>query len=340
MDHHLGRPDVTVPALPEGDLAAAGLNAVESAAYELVVAEPGATAAELDRSWIRREPLRDALEALTAAGLVRATESDPPTYTAVDPEVALDAPIRAYEARLRAARKHLHGLAAVHRAHSDLTDSTAVLEVVSGREAVLERLVRLRRTAETEILCLDKPPYLDGSGTTSGGVELLRRGVRSRTIYERSSLEQPGALRGLEQLITAGQQARVLPTLPVKLYLADGRYGLLIRRPLDERESAVLLRPCALLDALVHLFEGLWRSALPLRPSPAAPPSPRRTVEHRRLVALLLSGLTDEAIARQLGVGYRTAQRHIAALMASLGARTRFQAGVQAARREQQEQQP
>ncbi|SIQ16272.1 helix-turn-helix transcriptional regulator [Micromonospora avicenniae] len=327
-----------MPTHPEGDLDAAGLTAVESAAYELVVAQPGATAVDLDRSWIRSEPLRDALGALVAAGLVVAGDDDPTTYTAVDPEVALDAPIRAYERRLQAAREHLHRLAAVHRADRSLTDSTAVLEVVSGREAVLERLHRLRRTAETEILCLDKPPYLDGAGTTSGGIELLRRGVRSRTIYERSSLEQPGALHGLEQLVAAGQQARVLPTLPLKLYLADGRYGLLIRRPDDDGGSAVLLRPCALLDALGHLFEGLWRSALPLQPAAVAPPSHRPPVEHRRLIALLLSGLTDEAIARQLGVGYRTAQRHIATLMASLGARTRFQAGVQAARREEREE--
>jgi DNA-binding NarL/FixJ family response regulator len=55
--------------------------------------------------------------------------------------------------------------------------------------------------------------------------------------------------------------------------------------------------------------------------------------QRQRLIALLLSGLTDQAVARQLGIGYRTAQRRIAALMAELGASTRFQAGVQAALR-------
>ncbi|MFF4189615.1 IS5 family transposase [Nonomuraea sp. NPDC001831] len=54
--------------------------------------------------------------------------------------------------------------------------------------------------------------------------------------------------------------------------------------------------------------------------------------DDKRLIALLLTGLTDEAIARQLGIGYRTAQRRIDELMARLGAHTRFQAGVQAAR--------
>ncbi|MGK5742998.1 helix-turn-helix domain-containing protein [Micromonospora sp. URMC 103] len=322
---------------PDGNLGAAGLDAVESAAYELVVAQPGTTEAGLGRSWLRSDSLGDALRTLTAAGLVHIGDGEPPTYTAVDPNVALDAPLRAYAERLAAARDHLHRLAGIHRAHATLTDPNAVLEVVSGRTAVLKRFACLQRAARTEIRCLDKPPYLDVSSTTSLGVEPLRRGARARTIYERSSLEQPGALRGLEQLVAAGQQARVLPTLPIKLYLADDRYGMVVRHTAGADVSAVLLGTSALLDGMGHLFEGLWRSALPLRPAAAAAPAAnhRPVVEHRRLVALLLSGLTDEAIARQLGVGYRTVQRHIAALMATLGARTRFQAGVQAARREQ-----
>ncbi|MEH1098170.1 hypothetical protein [Micromonospora sp. CPCC 205561] len=41
--------------------------------------------------------------------------------------------------------------------------------------------------------------------------------------------------------------------------------------------------------------------------------------------------MTDEAIARQIGVGYRTVQRRTATLMSDLGASTRFLAAVQAA---------
>jgi DNA-binding NarL/FixJ family response regulator len=48
------------------------------------------------------------------------------------------------------------------------------------------------------------------------------------------------------------------------------------------------------------------------------------------LLGLLVAGLKDETIARQLGVSLRTVQRRIAALMHELGARTRFQAGVAA----------
>jgi DNA-binding CsgD family transcriptional regulator len=141
----------------------------------------------------------------------------------------------------------------------------------------------------------------------------------------------------VEQLIAAGQQARVLPTtLPMSLYIVDGRHAFLpLQRESASVESAIVVHSSALLDALTKLFEGLWQRALPLElPATREAPAPQRRraqIDEHRLVALLLSGLTDDAIARQLGVGYRTVQRHIATLMTKLGAHTRFQAGLQAA---------
>ena len=46
-----------------------------------------------------------------------------------------------------------------------------------------------------------------------------------------------------------------------------------------------------------------------------------------------MAGLKDEAAARQLGVSLRTVHRRTSVLMAELDARTRFQAGLLAARR-------
>jgi DNA-binding NarL/FixJ family response regulator len=79
------------------------------------------------------------------------------------------------------------------------------------------------------------------------------------------------------------------------------------------------------LDALTALFESLWHRALPLHSLPTGRTDPQR------LITLLLSGLTDEAIAHQLNVSHRTIQRRVASLMSSLSAHTRFQAGIQAA---------
>jgi predicted amidohydrolase len=54
----------------------------------------------------------------------------------------------------------------------------------------------------------------------------------------------------------------------------------------------------------------------------------------RSLLALLLAGLTDQAIAGQLGIGLRSVQRRVHDLMAQTGAQTRIQLGWHAARKD------
>lgn len=77
-----------------------------------------------------------------------------------------------------------------------------------------------------------------------------------------------------------------------------------------------------------------WQIAVPLpnaldtAADTGAPP----TAETRRLLTCLSAGLTDESIARELGVSERTVGRRITRLQELLGARTRFQLGVQASR--------
>ncbi|MEV4409509.1 LuxR C-terminal-related transcriptional regulator [Actinoplanes sp. NPDC049598] len=52
----------------------------------------------------------------------------------------------------------------------------------------------------------------------------------------------------------------------------------------------------------------------------------------RHLLALLAAGLTDESAAARLDVSVRTVRRTMASIMLRLGARSRFQAGMIAAR--------
>ncbi|MER6980526.1 transcriptional regulator TrmB, partial [Streptomyces carpinensis] len=68
---------------------------------------------------------------------------------------------------------------------------------------------------------------------------------------------------------------------------------------------------------------------VPANPGPAA----HVDTERRALLTMLSSGLTDAAIARTQGWSPRTTQRRIHGLMTELGASTRFQAAVMAARR-------
>jgi DNA-binding CsgD family transcriptional regulator len=316
-----------------GALAAAGFSPDELAAYELIITRPASTLPELAKAWDRRAPLAAIVADLQARGFVIHDDGAERRYSAVDPDIALDTPLTDYAGQLRRARERVAELAQRYQARSTAGDGATLIEVVTGQRAVQQRITQLQFSARHEVCCLDKPPYLDAPGTAGGERELLGSGVACRTIYERASVEAPGGLHEVEQLLVAGQQARVLPTVPMKLYLVDRRHAVLpLQREPTSVESAVVVHAPALLAALSTLFEGLWERALPMRvPAQPGTGGRRSTVDEHRLVTLLLSGLTDEAIARQLALGYRTVQRHIAALMTRLGAHTRFQAGVRAA---------
>jgi len=310
-----------------------GLGDAERAAYELLVNRPAATLEELGAMWTRPEPLPDVLAALEERAVICTTAGPPPRYGPVAPDVAFASALTEFEERLERARRHIGILDAAFQANPAEHNAATVVEVVTGHRAIRQRLRQLQRGARTQVGCLAKPPYFDNDGTTDAALELLDRGVACRTVYARSAIEHPGALATVERLSRAGQESRVLPDLPLNVYLVDDRHAVLpLRRgPANSEtgaEAAVVVHPSALLDALVKLFEGMWLRALPLHP----PIEEQRTgVDQQRLITLLLSGLTDEAIARQLGLSHRTVQRRVATFMAEVGAHTRFQAGVKAA---------
>ena len=308
------------------DLLAAGVDPFDESVYRLAltrnVVGPPEIAGELRCT---RERAARSLDRLQEHGLVVRLAGRQRRYTAVDPLVAVEALVRARTNALnqiRAAVTDLSRLFVTAQA-----DGAEQIEVVHGSEAMSGWFVRLQQEAHEEVVGLDRPPYAQGPGNTAETLALAR-GVRYRGVYAPDALEAAG-LAEIQNLIRHGEQARVLPGLRVKLAVADRRLALL---PLSFDMGdlrAVVVRPSALLDALVDFFELCWRQAVPLYGDSAG----ELGDEDRSLVALLAAGLKDDAIARRLGWSPRTMRRRMSALQDRFGTTSRFQAGVIAARR-------
>lgn len=346
VENHAARPAASPPRR-EPDrrraLAVAGLNAAEEAAYELLVEKRTATVAQLAAVWTRPEPLGTTMATLEAKGLVSRSAVRGDEYTAAAPNIALEDMLLSLEQQLHESSSHVSKLAAVYAARAQGRPTTELVEVITGPRAVRQRLTQIQRSAGVDVSCLNKPPFFNQLDTVATALQNLARDVRYRTIYQRSSMDLPGSFQEIERLIAADGQVRVVATLPMALYIVDRRLALLpLQREDAAATAAIIVHPCGLLDALSELFDTLWQRALPLALSRSdkgtAAPSRDITVDDERLVALLLSGLTDQAIARQLGIGHRTVQRRAATLMEHVGARTRFQAGVQTALRRLREE--
>jgi DNA-binding NarL/FixJ family response regulator len=136
--------------------------------------------------------------------------------------------------------------------------------------------------------------------------------------------------------IRAGEKARVRPELPLKLVISDNQVAIIpFSLATGGQSAAYLIRKSPMLVALESLFEAEWDRALVLSDAGRQTGDDRTQPDEdtRCLLELLAAGLTDAAIARSQGWSERTTQRRIHRLMQELGAATRFQASLTAARR-------
>jgi DNA-binding CsgD family transcriptional regulator len=204
------------------------------------------------------------------------------------------------------------------------------VEIVVGETAVTRRIDVSLRSARTECRVLDRPPYREVV-TAVPDVErdLLSRGVRVRTVYDQSAVEAVG-LHHLREAGTLGERSRLVGRLRIRLFLVDDRLALLpLKAGVHPHDGMLLVHPSALLDALSEMFELVWERAVPLElESGADTDGGAGDADESALLGLLAAGLTDGAIARQLGLSIRTVERRISKIMTRLQARTRFQAGI------------
>jgi hypothetical protein len=158
-----------------------------------------------------------------------------------------------------------------------------------------------------------------------------------RVIFETSSLGEPDALDAVQAGLRPNDEVRVHTKLPAKMLIVDRSLALV---PLTQRDTTpvgVLVHESVMLDSLVALFDYVWAASARLHVDNVNSPPPDSdsplSAEDRRLLSLLLSGLTDEAIATHFRVSVRTIQRKVHGLMEAASVRTRMQLAWEAARR-------
>ena len=316
------------------------LDAREEQAYRLLVGLSAATATELaEVAELTQHEADEVLQRLQAKGLVAVQQADEPVFRALPPDVALGTTLLRRQESLEAARKTVAALSEEFRASASRRDAHHLVEVIVGAAALRERLRDLQESAREEILwfCRANPLAMQGADNTEE-YGALSRGVRYRAIYERALLETPGELDTIAEGVGWGEEARTLPTLPVRLAIVDRSTAIcpLVRddeMSIGEPTAAVISRG-QLLDALLALFESHWEQATPVRLRPDDTQVTEGLDDSERfLLSLLVAGVPDKSIASQLGISRRTVQRRLDRMMALAGVDTRTGLAFQAAKR-------
>ena len=318
-----------------------GLEPDDERVYRALLGQPDCTAALLaDLLDAPQAPVDSALGHLVEWGLAIRSADD--RFTAAPPAMALGALIGQRRDGLRRAEQALVTFAEEHRAAMTGSSISDLIEVVTGVDAIRHRFLQVQQAARTQVRSFITAPFVAVRPDENSAEPMaIGRGVHFRAVLDRAVLAEPGIIADAVESLRNGVQLRVADQLPMKLVLADADLGLvpLAVTPAGE-PGAVLLHRSGLLDALDALFETVWRTAHPLelpgvggQSEPAVELAAEGPTDlDRKILALLLAGLTDPTAAAQLGLSPRTLHRRLRHLMDLAGVRTRMQLGGHAVR--------
>ncbi|MGW8764873.1 LuxR C-terminal-related transcriptional regulator [Streptomyces sp. NPDC055815] len=310
-------------------------------------AHPADLAAELDLPLARVE---SAVSALGDMGLLRRTPER--AVLPVAPDEAVQRTLGPLEREMRARRQHMERTREQLMAFMPLYESHLLrlthlrqaeyVELLTDLRAVREAITELGRTCEREVMTAQpgggrRAEVLEEA--VARDEELLRRGVRMRVLYQHTARFSSGTCAYVERVGRLGAQVRTLDDEFMRMLVFD-RSTAVIPVP-DDPHAAVLIREPHVVAFMVGAYERLWLEALPFETE-----WDRQTIMDisdelkQTIVRLLTEGLTDAAIARRLGLSVRSCRRHVADVMAALGAESRFQAGYLLAQQDREQPGP
>jgi DNA-binding CsgD family transcriptional regulator len=326
-----------------GDLAAqdvqlyrAVLRSPDTPLPELVDGLPD-DAGEVDKSVAR----------LSHMGLLRMDDSE--TLTAVSPMVAEATVLGAEDLEIAARRASLEQRRdTIRRLVPEYNDvlsevvadgNVEIVDAADSSASITTTLLHYAEQCEHELLSVAPGRLPDDHDMTLNRYP-PDRGLRTRALYQHSALRDRATRAHLDALADSGARIRIAASVPGRSLVVDRSVALL---PLPGEAGAdaggqehglVVVRARSVISWVVATFEQLWAEATPLEDIVDRPADTGMELDGTRvaILRLMAEGEKDETISRRLSISVRTCRRHIADYMALVGATSRFQAGVIAAR--------
>jgi sugar-specific transcriptional regulator TrmB len=202
-----------------------GLTTYEAKAYVALTRRDSSTAAQAARlAGVPRQRIYDVLASLVEKGLAVTRPGRVVKYAATAPDTALEGLLARRRAELesleRAAEQMVEQLKPAYDEGQAQTDPLEYIEVLRDRRAINERFEELQQGIKREILVFTRPPYATPAQENVEGLKVVRSHT-ARSIYEFSALDDPAFAEGVRRFIEAGEEARFVPELPLKLVIID-----------------------------------------------------------------------------------------------------------------------
>ncbi|UUU30021.1 winged helix-turn-helix transcriptional regulator [Streptomyces sp. CA-210063] len=314
-------------------LGAIGLDETHESAYRALVSVGAADVPDLARRLTLGEhDTERALRRLERHGLAAQSSARPGRWVAAPPGVALGALLTQQRHELEKAELAAAILAEEYRASAAEPAAHDLVEVVIGSAAIAQRFLQIQLGATEEVCAMvtGAPIAVSGPENNPAEEQATGRGVGYRVVVERAVLDEDSGLTELSAALGREERVRVMDEVPTKLVIADRTLAMVPLTTHTAEPAALVVHASGLLELLSGLFESVWRQALPLRlgvgrVTEDVPDGPDDT--DLEILSLLLAGMTDASVAKQLDLGLRTVQRRVKRLMELTGVTTRLQLG-------------
>lgn len=264
------------------------------------------------------------------------------THAVVDPDVALVRLLQGERDRLEnrlaetgRAQATLETLAGPFLRAGAAPRSEVQVEIVSDPHRIRHELTALGDAVRASVHSLHTGSVRreDMAGELERDRRWTGRGVRVRAVYSRRISSVPDMAQHLEERAALGVEVRLSPVVPMNMVLADENFALLPTDAHDPDSAAILARGPGLVRSYLALYEYCWHAATRYGDEERPEHDGDGLSEQQRAaLRMLASGIKDEQIAKNLGVSLRTVSRLLSEVMQELGAASRFEAGVKAAR--------
>lgn len=267
---------------------------------------------------------------------------DGSTWSVVPPDVAMPAFAAQLEARARMVRTTAQAMSRVYlrsRA-ADRTDATSGVVLLESLVDVAEALHQVTTTAQEWVLSsrVDSPlsRYLLEAPrpiSTTPFVNSHGEPLDVRLDIDPALLPEPDVLEIMQARVDAGDAIRLTSGLPFTGAVNDQGLAMIDLGDDGGSPVGILLNRAAGGGRVRAVLEFAWQLGTPWLPATTpASDSDHLEPRDRSILRLMAGGVSDAAIARQLGISSRTVERRVRLLLDRLNATTRFQAGVLAAR--------
>ncbi|WP_225726177.1 MULTISPECIES: LuxR C-terminal-related transcriptional regulator [unclassified Nocardia] len=306
--------------------------------YQALVRNPEWGAAELrDHLGITEGRVSAALAALTDMTLLRRSVHDPRRWHVIDPKTACESVFRRRQEELLRQQQLMltvEKMIARQSAHPESNGVSNQHETLVGIDSLHAFLGQYANEVQTSWYAATRnavPSEVMAAPILEQHLSALFRGVELRKIVPESARHDPVTRHYADLLARVGNEIRTVPALSLELIVLDSTVALIPLNNDDIFNGVVVLREPRTVAALAACFQQAWDISEPFNRIAAADDT-HLSAQERQLLRFLAEGMTDEAIARRLAISARTSRRVTTGLMRRLGARSRFEAGVKAAR--------